>query len=132
MQTPPFQFSVRRTLVAVALVAGVLGMLRLAYDTLTRDNALHESYLKVGQHVVIFSEGGTEVSTFVNDDGYAWHSSGYPPATTVPVGTRCLVVGEPNADEDDHDEHRPVMVKVVDGQRTGDLIYVVRNHLMPW
>ena len=96
------------------------------------DRHPHESLLMVGQRVVIFSAGATEVMTFASDGGYAWPPYTFPPATKVPGGTRCLVVGEPAADEDDHDERRPAVVRVVNGSRKGDVLYAARNRLRAW
>jgi hypothetical protein len=126
------QTTIRRWMIAVALIACVLGVFRLASRALTYDYHPRESLLKVGQQVVTMSEGGTEVMTFANDGGYAWRPYTFPPVTTVPSGTRCLVISEPAADEDDYDERRPVEVKVVDGRRKGDLLYVARNRLRAW
>jgi hypothetical protein len=126
------QTTIRHWMTAVGLVGCVLGVFRLASRALTYDYHPRESFLKVGQRVVTFSEGGAEVMTFANDGGYAWPPYAFPPVTSVPGGTRCLVVGEPAADEDDHDERRPVVVKVVDGRRKGDVLFVARNRLRAW
>jgi hypothetical protein len=126
------QTTIRNWMIAVGLIACALGVFRLASRALTYDYHPRESLLKIGQQVVTLSEGGTEVMTFANDGGYAWPPYAFPPVTTVPGGTQCLVAGEPAAEEDDHDERRPVEVKVVDGRRKGDLLYVARNRLKAW
>jgi hypothetical protein len=116
-------------MVAVALIGGALGMLRLAAHALSGyASGPHESLLRVGQEVVTFTEGRKEVTTFVDGE---WPRFTFPPATTIPSGIRCLVVGEPAADEDDCDERRPVTVRVVEGSRKDDVFYVARNHLRP-
>lgn len=130
MKPPRLRFTVRRMMVAVALIGGVLGMLRLAAHALSGyASGPHESLLKVGQEVVTFSEGEKAVTTFVDEE---WPPHAFPAATTIPSRIRCLVVEEPVADEDDCDERRPVIVRVVEGSRKGDVLYVARNHLRAW
>src|SRR4051794_28861305 len=126
------RMTIRGGMIAVALIGGTLGVLRLAAHALSYAsyaNGPHESLLSVGQVVVTFSEGGKEVTTFVDA---RWSPHKFPPATTIPSGIRCLVGAEPAGDPDDCSESRPVMVRVVEGSRKGDVLYVARNNLRPW
>jgi hypothetical protein len=124
--------TIRHLMIAVALIGGALGALRLASNAFTYNIGPDESLLMVGRSVLTFSEGGTEVRTFGNDGAYALPPYSFPPATSVPSGTRCVVVGEPAGDSDDCDPGRPVTIKVVEGPRKGDVLYIARKHLRTW
>jgi hypothetical protein len=57
----------RRWMIAVALSGGLLSVLRPVWHARSDNNRPHESLLMVGRRVVTFSEGGAEVTTFVNN-----------------------------------------------------------------
>ena len=123
------RITIRGWMMAVMLIGGALGLMRLASHALSYASGPHESLLVVGQEVVTFSEREKQVMTFV--DG-GWPPYAFPPATAIPTGTRCVVSGEPDADEDDCDERRPVIVTVIEGRRKGEILYVTRRHLRAW
>ena len=109
MTLPRMRFTVRRLMAAVVGMAAVLPIARETGRLwASMPKRTWRSLLRVGQAVIIVGA-----------------------ARAGPAGTRCVVVGESAWDDDSCYEGREIAVRVLVGDRAGEVLVVPRDRLRP-
>jgi hypothetical protein len=121
MQWPRLRFTVRELMIAVVVVAVLLGVLKFGFylrdeywQAVSYGYNPDESRLAIGQEVVTYSKDGARI----------------PVASGLAPGLRCRVTYDrTDGDRDDMHAYRDIGIEILEGTRKGETLNVERRYL---